>query len=60
MKKLIHPNDIVYMALLLLSSKSRLVSGQVIAVDSNTAARSKILTSNIYIYFSSDFDKLFS
>ena len=36
MKKLIHPNDIADMALFLSSSKSRLVSGQVIAVDGNT------------------------
>ena len=37
-KKLIHPNDIADMALFLSSSKSRLVSGQVIAVDGNTEA----------------------
>ena len=36
MKKLIHPNDIADMALFLSSSKSRLVSGQVITVDGNT------------------------
>ena len=36
MKKLIHPNDIADMAFFLSSSKSRLVSGQVIAVDGNT------------------------
>ena len=36
MKKLIHPNDIAYMALFLSSSKSRLESGQVIAADGNT------------------------
>ena len=36
MKQLIHPNDIADMALFLSSSKSRLVSGQVIAVDGNT------------------------
>ncbi len=36
MKKLIHPNDIADMALFLSSSKSRLVSGQVIAIDGNT------------------------
>ncbi len=36
MKKLIHPNDIANMALFLSSSKSRLVSSQVIAVDGNT------------------------
>ena len=36
MKKLIYPNDIADMALFLSSSKSRLVSGQVIAVDGNT------------------------
>ena len=36
MKKKIHPNDIADMALFLSSSKSRLVSGQVIAIDGNT------------------------
>ena len=36
MKKLIHPNDIADMAFFLSSPKSRLVSGQVIAVDGNT------------------------
>ena len=36
MKKLIHPKDIADMAFFLSSSKSRLVSGQVIAVDGNT------------------------
>ena len=36
MKKLIHPNDIANMALFLSSSKSRLVNGQVIAIDGNT------------------------
>ena len=36
MKKLIHQNDIANMTLFLSSSKSRLVSGQVIAVDGNT------------------------
>ena len=36
MKKLIHPNDIADMAFFLSSPKSRLVSGQVIALDGNT------------------------
>ena len=36
MKKLIHPNDIADMALFLSSSKSRLVSGQFIAIGGNT------------------------
>ena len=36
MKKLIHPNDIADMSLFLSSSKSRLVSSKVIAVDGNT------------------------
>ena len=44
MKKLIHPNDIADMALFLSSSKSRLVSGQVIAVDGNTAVSYTHLT----------------
>ena len=35
-KKLIHPNDIADIALFLSSSKLKLVSGQVIAVDGNT------------------------
>ena len=35
-QKLIHPNDIADMAFFLSSPKSRLVSGQVIAVDGNT------------------------
>ena len=36
MKKLFNPNDIADMALFLSGSKSRLVSGQVIAADGNT------------------------